>query len=247
MESSYDLVVRLKAGEGAGAIVRARSWKQIIKIILIQTCRDKSSSFKTCCWRTPPRLDGLAVVAKPAVVAVHPHVTVLLIEFCRMEFIFFSTSYCAHLSFPVAGHVAHSRAAVPVAHLKQRCEKSKNGSNCHSNIFWLYLAWYIRMKTQDLLKTVVAVPTHVVVVVARVAPDLSRVTFLKLIFYFPELWSVSKFKQQVDARKKSPGPMGRSRSLQNPTLSRSRLKRTGGLLESGGPGGSWTWADEHNF
>ena len=36
------------------------------------------------------------------------------------------------------------------------------------------------MKTQDLLKTVVAVPTHVVVVVARVAPDLSRVTFLKL-------------------------------------------------------------------
>ena len=43
------------------------------------------------------------------------------------------------------------------------------------------------MKTQDLLKTVVAVPTHVVVVVAGVAPDLSRVTFLKFIFCFPEL------------------------------------------------------------
>ena len=61
--------------------------------------------------------------------------------FFPMEFIFFSTSYCTqtHLSFPVAGHVAHSRAAVPVAHL--RCEKSKHGSNCHSNIFWWYLAW----------------------------------------------------------------------------------------------------------
>ena len=40
---------------------------------------------------------------------------------------------------------------------------------------------------QYLLKTVVAVPTHVVVVVARVEPDLSRVTFLKFIFCFPEL------------------------------------------------------------
>ena len=56
--------------------------------------------------------------------------------FFPMEFIFFSTSYCTHLSFPVAGYVAHSRAAVPVAHLnKQRCEKSKNGSNWNSNIF----------------------------------------------------------------------------------------------------------------
>ena len=41
--------------------------------------------------------------------------------------------------------------------------------------------------------------------------------------------------------------MGRSRSLQNPILSRSRLKRTGGLLESGVPAGSCTLADEHNL
>merc|ERR1719239_91447 len=67
----------------------------------------------------------LAVVAQPAVVCVHTHVTVVL-------------------SVPVARRMANTGTTVPLA---------------------------------NLLDTVVSVPTLVVVVVARVAPDLSLVTF----------------------------------------------------------------------
>merc|ERR1739844_851776 len=80
---------------------------------------------RTCHSRTSTGGEILAIVAQPTVVAVHSHVA---------EF----------LSIPVARLVAHSGAAIPLAHL---------------------------------LETVVSVPALVVIVVARVAPDLSSVAF----------------------------------------------------------------------
>jgi hypothetical protein len=100
----------------AGARAKARAAVVVAAVIV---------AARTCS-RTSTGGEILAIVAQPTSVAVRSHVTVFL-------------------SFPVAMHVAHSGAAIPLAHL---------------------------------LETVVSVPALVVIVVARVAPDLSSVAFL---------------------------------------------------------------------
>merc|ERR1711934_999458 len=97
----------------AGARAKARAAVVVAAVVIASRT----------CSRTSTGGEILAIVAQPTVVAVHSHVA---------EF----------LSIPVAWHVTHSGAAIPLAHL---------------------------------LEAVVSVPA--LVVVARVAPDLSSVAF----------------------------------------------------------------------